>query len=372
MTRPVAVVFETQREFTALTGVIADLGARARTVQVQRADARRRTRGFFDGSRLVVPDVEVGLGDGMGDRLADILADLQLDAMLVFGDSDVAALAARVAASVGLPVGRVHDDRSPDERSSDQIANHQVLRVLTAVHFVSSDEHAHQLMADGVAPSRIVIVGNLAVETTLRSLPSAEEQAAILASARLTGDHVVAAINRAEHVDDPATLRFILKALAAQELTVAMPLNPHVARRIQEFGLVDEVRALTNLKLVDRSTFLTFVRSARLVVTDVGAVMREAATLRVPTLLLASHDPSPGSAEWISDARFARRAHAGAMLSAHLRTAIDDKTWAAHLEMLPNPVGDGQASRRVVMGLDRVTVRAARPSSVLLSAGSGP
>lgn len=294
--------------------------------------------------------------------------------MLVFGGSDVAALAARVAASSGVPVGRVHDDQPLSGSSVDQRANHQVLRVLVAAHFVSSQESAHRLTAAGVAPSRIVVVGDLSVETTLRSLPSSEEQATIRVNARLTGDYLVAAINREEHVDDPTALRFILKALAVQELPVAMPLNPHVARRIQEFGLIDEARALTNLKLVDRSTFLTFIRSARLVVTDVGPVMREAATLKVPSLLLASHDPSPGSAEWIADARFARRVQAGAMLSAHLRTALDDRMWPAQLELLPNPIGDGHASRRVVMGLDRINaVRAPQPSNrVLLNAGSGP
>jgi hypothetical protein len=47
--------------------------------------------------------------------------------------------------------------------------------------------------------------------------------------------------------------------------------------------------------------------------------------------------------------------------------------WAAHLEMLPDPVGDGYASRRIAMGLDRlVAVRTRQPNSVLLSAGSGP
>lgn len=377
--RPITVVFETQHEFTALSGVIAELGSRCRTVQVQRPNARRRTRGFFDGSRLVVPDAQVDLvddgpgRDGAVRQVAAVLNQLQSGAVLVLGDTDSAGLAARASASVGIPVGRLDDDSAPREVSPFQHLNRQAVADTAAVHYVSSERRAQRVREAGAVAGRIVIVGDMASETALRLLPSPDERAEILATAGLTGDHVVAAISKPENVDDPSRLRFILKALAVQGLTVAMPLSPHVARRIHEFGLVEEARAMTNLKLVDRSTFLTFVQAARLVVSDAGSVLREAAALKVPALLVAALDPSPASPEWIADVRFAHRVPPDHMLSAHLFAALDDRTWATRLSHLPNPLGDGLASQRVAMGvLDLITSRVNLPSNALLNAGSGP
>jgi UDP-N-acetylglucosamine 2-epimerase (non-hydrolysing) len=377
MTGPIAVVFETQQDFTALSGVIAELGPRCRTVQVLRPESRRRTRGFFDGDRLVETDVQVGpIEDGQDlEALSQFTAafdDLRPGAILVHGDSDGAALAARAAASASIPVGRL-DVGEAEERTSHQFLNHHLICALATVHFVPSEVDARRLAEDGVAPNGIVTVGDLTSETTLRLLPSADERREILAVAGLDGNHVVAAINQPENVDDPARLRFILRALSTQHQTVAMPLNPHVARRIREFDLVDEARALTNLKVVDRSTFLTFIQAGSLVVTDVGAVLREAATLKVPALLVAAQDPAPSAPEWIADPRFAHRVTAGPMLSAHLRAALDDPTWSARLSDLPNPAGDGLASQRVAWGIAGLVVaRAAKRSNEGLTAGSGP
>ena len=377
MTKPIAVVFETQQDFTALAGVIAELGQRCRTVQVQRPESSRRTRGFFDGARFVETDIRVGPIEHRQEldalsRFAAVWDELQPGAVLVHGDSDGAALAARAAGAANIPVGRL-DGETVEERSPRQFLNHHLICALAAVHFVASDSDAERLVADGVESSRIVTVGDLTSESTVRLLPSAEEQREIQAVAGLAGNHVVAAINQPENVDDPARLRFILRALASQDRTVAMPLNPHVARRIREFELADEARALTNLKVVDRPTFLSFVHTASLVVTDVGAVLREAATLKVPALLVAAQDPVPSAPEWIADPRFARRVTAGPMLSAHVRAALDDPTWAARLSDLPNPVGDGLASQRIAWGIGGLVVaRSTNRSNEGLTAGSGP
>lgn len=370
MTRPVAVVFETQREFTALAAVIAELGDLCFTVQVERPDTRTRSRGFLDGGRLVEPDVKVG-----PERLAPVLADLRPGALLIVGDSDTSVLAAGAAAASNIPMGRLVEDGGQDV-PPDERPNGRALADLATTHFVASEGNAWQLESVGVTPDRVVVVGDLTPETTRRLLPSEDEREEILEAAGLRGDHIVVAINKPENVDDPDRLRFILRALAVQDRTVAMPLNPHVSRRIHEFGLVEEARALTNLKLVDRATFLAYVWEAGLVVSDVGAVLREAATLRVPAVLLAAHDPSPWSPEWISDDRFAHRVAAGAMLSAHLRAALDDRTWADRLRTLHDPIGDGLAGRRVSREMLRLS--SARPpapvrtSNAGLNAGSGP
>lgn len=377
MTRPIAVVFETQQEFAALSGVVAELGERARTVHVQPPNGRSRTRGFFDGGRLVVPDVQVdpaaeGTRIDSPSRYATVLADLNPGAVLVHGDSDSAALVARAAHAASIPVGRL-DIGDREDRSPSQFLNHQLICTLATVHFVSSEADAQRLVGDGVQPDRIVTVGDLSSQTTLRILPSAEEQHEILAAAGLGGDHVVAAISQPENVDDRERLRFILRALAVQDRTVAMPLSPRLTRRIREFELADEARQLTNLKVVDRSTFLTFVASASLVVTDNGSVLREAATLKIPALLVAQQDPAPTDPEWIADERFARRVTAGPMLSAHLRTVLEDWTWGARLGDLPDPTGDGLASQRVAWGIAGLVVsRETRRNNASLNAGSGP
>jgi UDP-N-acetylglucosamine 2-epimerase (non-hydrolysing) len=251
---------------------------------------------FFDELALRPPDHQLGLPEAsFAHRIAAVLAAIddhvverRPDRLVVLGDTD-SGLAAYVAARRGIPVlhleagNRAYDDRVPEE------INRRVIDHVSTVLMPYTRTSAANLVAEGIADERIVVIGNPIGEVLTHHRDDIAAST-VVARLGLPDRFLLATVHRAETTDDPAVLRSVVGALASVSAElgapVVFPVHPRTVQHLDAIGLVldpDRFVVTPPLGLFD---FVHLEGRAQLVLTDSGTVQEETALLGVPTVLV--------------------------------------------------------------------------------------
>lgn len=251
---------------------------------------------FFDELGLRRPDRQLTLPDAsFAHRIAFVLAavdDLvtaeRPDRLVILGDTD-SGLAAYVAARRGIPVvhleagNRAYDDEVPEE------INRRVIDHVSTVLLPYTNRSAANLLAEGIAEARIVVIGN-PIGEVLAHHRDAIAATTVVTRLGLPARFVLSTVHRAETTDDPQVLRAVVGALATVgaelDAPVVLPVHPRTADHLSRASItLDPDRFVTTppLGLFD---FVHLEQRAQLVLTDSGTVQEETALFGVPTVLV--------------------------------------------------------------------------------------
>lgn len=191
------------------------------------------------------------------------------------------------------------------ERSFDMSMPEEVNRISTDVLsdllFTTSADSERNLLAEGIAASRILTVGNIMIDALLDFLPKAESsdilarlQANLPAQFPQLKDHAFAlvTVHRPANVDDPVSLKEILSGLidVSEELPIIFPMHPRTRKLLQSLPggfttLIEKSRILV-IEPLGYLDFLHLQSKARMVLTDSGGVQVETSYLGIPCLTL--------------------------------------------------------------------------------------
>jgi len=244
---------------------------------------------FFRELGLPAPDVnlEVGSGTHAGqtariiERFEDVLVQHAPDWLVVYGDVNSTMATTLVASKLGVPVAHVEAGlRSGDRRMPEEI-NRLVTDRLASLLLTPSRDADEALLREGEPADRIVMVGNVMIDSLHHALTHAGATGATAEYGR-AGEHVVATLHRPSNVDVEEVLRSILSALddIAHERPVVFALHPRTKARIEALGLatgmIRMVDALPYFEMVD------LVQNAFAVITDSGGLQEETTALGVP------------------------------------------------------------------------------------------
>jgi UDP-N-acetylglucosamine 2-epimerase (non-hydrolysing) len=263
---------------------------------------RNMSEVFFEELGIRTPDVnfEVGLA-GQSEQTGMIMVALEafldscpVDAVLVAGDVTSTLACTIVAAKRLIPVGHVEAGLRSFDRTMPEEVNRVVVDALATWLFTPSPDGDAQLLAEGVEPARIHLVGNIMVDCLLNSLDRARERNTA-GSLGVSGPYCLATLHRPALVDDPERFAPVLDALAkvAAEQAVVFPIHPRTRARLREFGLESR---LDDFVVTDPLGYLDFVSleaGASLVLTDSGGVQEETTALGVPCLTLRENTERP-------------------------------------------------------------------------------
>jgi UDP-N-acetylglucosamine 2-epimerase (non-hydrolysing) len=347
----ITVPVGTRPEIVKLAGIISALRAAGHEVRCvatgQHTDAR--LAGDLFGELGCAPDVVWQLPPGEGERVGALLAHAfaefssrRPDAVLVLGDTYTAPLCALAARRHG--VGVVHVEaglRSFNDRSIEEVNRH-VMVGLASIHLAPTTLAAGLLRDEGIDPARIRVVGNPVVDALVASGVSR------VPPDRRSG--VLLTAHRATNVDDPlrlAELVAVVRQLGERHPPVTFPLHPRTRAKLTDAGLLDGVRALPGVNLVDPLPYgelLAALARCRVVVTDSGGLQEEASWLGVPAVVLRNTTP-----RWegvVDGAAVLCGLDARAVLDAVAR--FDDPAELARVDAIPCPYGDGRTAQRVV------------------------
>lgn len=124
---------------------------------------------------------------------------------------------------------------------------------------------------------------------------------------QVQGNSILVSIHRFETITSKSRMNFLVNALEKLARTeyIIFGLHPPTRKKIEEFGLMQRLRNLSNLHLRDLFEYPDFIRTLRFckfIVTDGGGPQEESYFLGVPCLLLRSETershPNVFMADW--------------------------------------------------------------------------
>jgi UDP-N-acetylglucosamine 2-epimerase len=296
---------------------------------------------FIDELGLEEPRHRLDLRTADVDRLtpaiAGVLEEERPDVVVVLGDTNSTLAGARAAKAARLQLAHVEaglrsgDLSMPEERARIEVDG------LADVLLCPDERSAATLRVAGAA-GRIVVVGDVMADATLRFAPVARER---VPPPHRPGTYVVATVHREANVR-PERLRRIADGLSRLHEPVVLPAHPRTAATLAAAS----IELGPNVELREPLGYLAFASAAsqaRVIATDSGGLQKEAYWYRVPCVTMRP------STEWVDTVEVGANvlvdddpdAIAGAVRAA---TFPDDA---------PELYGDGRAAARIADALLR-------------------
>lgn len=261
---------------------------------------------FFRDLRLPAPDHHLGVGSGShAEQTGGVMIAYEKiclkdrpDWIVVVGDVNSTAACAMVGAKLHIPVAHLEAGlRSGDRRMPEEI-NRLVTDAIADVLWTPSPDADENLRREGVDPARIQRVGNIMMDSYELLRDRIEGEGAAAANGLTPGGYGVVTLHRPSNVDDPATLRLLVDQLKAAAALVPLffAVHPRTRKRLEEFGLWDELAAAPRITLAEPLNYVRFmslVQDAQLVITDSGGVQEETTYLGIPCLTLRENTERP-------------------------------------------------------------------------------
>ncbi|MFD9700816.1 non-hydrolyzing UDP-N-acetylglucosamine 2-epimerase [Lentzea sp. NPDC059081] len=286
-------------------------------------------------------------GDQLGRAVAavdEVLAAERPAAVVVQGDTTSALAGALAANACDVPLVHVEAGLRSYDRAMPEEHNRVVIDHLADLCCAPTSLNRHNLLAEGVADSRVVVTGNTVVEALAHALPAADEENAVLAELGLVRDgYVLATVHRPENVDDAGNLETILRELGALPLPVVLPLHPRTAARVSTFGLSGLLRRLRVVEPQPYRTFLALAHASAVVVSDSGGIQEEVSVLKRPVVVVRRSTERPEI-----EGTFGTLVPPGPLVGDAVLPWLDDV--AAHrsaLREIASPYGTGSPSTRI-------------------------
>ncbi len=321
---------------------------------------------FFADLDIPAPDHHLGVGAGshatqtarVMERFEAVVMDERPDWVVVVGDVNSTLAAALVTAKV-RPIIRcrlAHVEaglRSRDWRMPEEV-NRVLTDQLADLLLTHSPEAATHLEGEGIGAERIIMVGNVMIDSLFDTLQRAGTEAPWARHGLTPGGYGLVTLHRPSNVDDPAQLDLLLTGLGriSASLPLLWPIHPRTRGRMAERQLPTGLQVVEPVGYRDMALLLD--RSA-VVITDSGGLQEESTALGVPCVTLREATerpitvtqgtnrlvPWPPTPEGIATTVAAARVRG----SARVRTSI--------------PGWDGHAAARIVDAMERADWSAA-------------
>jgi len=261
------------------------------------------SRAFVRDLALPTPDYDLGVGSGShAVQTAKVMIEFEKvceaerpDLVVVVGDVNSTVAASLVAAKLLIPVAHVEAGlRSRDLTMPEEI-NRMVTDRLSDILLTPSSDGNENLLAEGVAPAKIHLVGNIMIDSLMRHLPMARLDRVRDRIAVEEKQYAVVTLHRPSNVDDPDVFGRILTALRtiARNVPVIFPVHPRTRQRIREFGFDAALDGVTLTDPLGYIDFLSLTSHARLILTDSGGLQEESTALGIPCLTLRENTERP-------------------------------------------------------------------------------
>ena len=262
---------------------------------------------FWDNLELPEPEFSLNIqGDGVADTIGKTILGVNsvirahpFDLVVVFGDVNATAAGAIAAAQSRIPVMHVEAGLRSFDRDMPEEINRIITDHVADFLMVSEPSGLDNLEREGFSKDSYKMVGNIMIESLLRTRPK-WEQVALPANLEALSSQspVVMTFHRPENVDREDNLlrvATIIVALAADH-KVIFPVHPRTRAKLQQFGLMEKLAGVESITLTEPLGyfhFLKLVSKSGLVVTDSGGVQEETSFLNIPCITFRKNTERP-------------------------------------------------------------------------------
>ncbi|MCF8176966.1 MAG: UDP-N-acetylglucosamine 2-epimerase (non-hydrolyzing) [Sulfuritalea sp.] len=315
---------------------------------------------FFEDLGIPKPDFSLEVGSGshawqvaqVMQRFEPVVLKWRPDWVIVVGDVNSTLACALVAAKLGIKVAHIEAGLRSFDRSMPEEINRILTDQLSSLLLTPSRDADDNLAGEGIDSRRVVMVGNVMIDSLITSLPAARARIEeVRAKIGLGCDYALATLHRPSNVDDPVRLGEIVTALdrLSEKMEVVFPVHPRTRQRL----LDGKISVAPGVKLIAPHSYIDFLAlqaGAKLVLTDSGGIQEETTYLGIPCLTLRPNTERPVTIRHGTN----RLVVPGEDIAVCALDAL-----ASHDELTAGPpeMWDGQTSRRIADAIITATLQ---------------
>ena len=285
---------------------------------------------FFQDLRLPAPDIHLGVGSGTHAEQTGnvmiayekVLMEQQPDMMVVVGDVNSTIACTLAAAKVNFRTPTADNAEAAQDstsghrpviahleaglRSFDRTMPEEINRlatdVLADILWTPSPDADENLLREGIAPSKVVRVGNIMIDS-LEMLRDKIEALSVYDELGLErGEYGVVTLHRPSNVDDPTALGNLCGILGrvSRRVPLVFPAHPRTRKNLEKTGLLAALADNKNLLLLEPINYIRFMNlifNCRFVITDSGGIQEETTYLGIPCLTMRPNTERPVTVE---------------------------------------------------------------------------
>jgi UDP-N-acetylglucosamine 2-epimerase (non-hydrolysing) len=261
---------------------------------------------FLRDLGLPAPDVHLGVGSGShAEQTAAVMVAYEKtclakrpDLTVVVGDVNSTIAATLAAKKLGIVVAHLEAGlRSRDWTMPEEI-NRLATDAISDILWTPSPDADENLANEGVAPGRVVRVGNIMMDSYELLRPRIEAARTRERFGLERGGYGVVTLHRPANVDRKETLGPLVDVLGAVagRVPLVFAVHPRTRASLEKFGLMGRFAAAPGIHLAEPMGYIEFmglVTEARLAITDSGGIQEETTYLGIPCLTLRENTERP-------------------------------------------------------------------------------
>lgn len=316
---------------------------------------------FFEEFNIRKPDIVLNIPRGadliqqvanIGHGLKKVIKNQR---SIVYALGDTSTTAATALATFYSNNIFVHDEsgvRSYDPLMIEE-GNRKLADALASFHFAPTIISVLNLLREGIPNKTIYLTGSSLVDVFNKFYPKISKRAnEVLMKLNIEQKKIVlVTIHRRENLFKNRLRKLIvlLKTLATKysDYNFVFPIHPHTYLKLKEYGFLNEIISITNIKLVKPLSYFDFIAilsASSFVMTDSGGVQQEAFLAGKPILTLRPYT------EWIETVILGYNFIVDLDVDYSLKIIKQILENNIVLEKIcpnENPMGDGNSGRRV-------------------------
>jgi len=281
-------------------------------------------------------------------KIKDFLNNYDIEFLFIQGDTSTAFLVALSAFYINKNIKIAHVEaglRSFDKyQPFPEEINRKLISHIADYHFAPTPLSAKNLYNEGIKEN-VFITGNTVVDSLI-SIQDKIDEIDLSGYNIKENEFILVEVHRRESFGKPMLeiMQAIKEIALKTKIKVIFPVhyNPNV--RKLAFKILGDIKKLVYLiEPVDYLTMLSFIKHAKLIITDSGGIQEEAPTFKTPVFVVRNVTERP---EGIQDGFiFIASNNKQNIINTILNNL--DKKWELINLNKPNPYGDGLASKRI-------------------------
>jgi len=259
---------------------------------------------FFRDLGIPAPDINLEIGGGSHAvqtanvmlRLEPVCVKEKPDWIVVVGDVNSTVACTLVGVKMGIKVAHVEAGLRSNDRTMPEEINRLVTDSIADLLLTPSADGDENLRREGVAESRISLVGNIMIDSLVANLPQSTQSPILKGLNLQPGAFVYVTLHRPSNVDYRESLSAIMAefdSLGAR-FPVVFPMHPRTRKMLAEFGIPAGRQG--NVRIIEPVGYhdsLHLTEHARFVLTDSGGLQEETTYFRTPCLTLRPNTERP-------------------------------------------------------------------------------
>ncbi len=232
-------------------------------------------------------------------KMGSILNEMKPSVVLIEGDTNSVLASALASIKSSIPIAHIESGLRSNDWKTVEEHNRKIVDHISDILFSPTKVSTDNLQNENVH-GQIHTVGNTVIDAISLCLKNYSTKSNGNAKGMETGaslgfddneEFVLVTLHRSENVDDAGIIRQILMALSDSNLNYIFPMHPHTMKRIQEFGLINDIAK--RIKIIPPLGYLEFLKlmmRCKFIITDSGGVQEEITSPQINKQALVLRD----------------------------------------------------------------------------------